>query len=674
MTIFNTLDSLGKFDGKVDEGFLVGYSVSSKGFIVFNSGTCIVQESLHVNFLENKPNVVGCGPTWLFDIYSLTKTMNYQSVTAGNQSNPSAGFQDNFDAEKAGEESDQQYVLFLVWSSGSTNPQNTDGDDAFNGKEPEFNEKKPESEVNIFLSSSAQSKKQDDKTKREAKGKKADFNKLETSITVSPIPTTRVHKDYPMTQIIGDLLTHTIKYTSPALTLKVFANMRRVRKGFFGVETPLFEGMLVAHEIGEGDADEVHGENVNAGDAAKGDVSATLNEVLTTDEEPSIPSHTPPTLPPQPSQDIPSTSQGRMIAKIDADADVVLEKAKEVADNAKDDQDADVQVNVDIQERQAEYYKIDLDYANKVLSIQEDESELAEVQEVMEVVTIAKLITEVIIAASITITTAKVPVPTATIAVAPRKRKKGAMIRDPEESTTTTSTVSSSEKEAQTATQARKNMMLYLKNVAGFKMDYFKGKSYDDIRPIFEAKFNSNVAFLQKTKEEIKEEDSNALKRINETSAEKAVKRQKLDEEVKELKRHLQIVPNEDDDVYTEATFLARKERFATTKPKNFFDDFLLITLGAMFKKPDIHAQIWKNQRSVHGPAKFKGWKLLESCGVQIFTFTTTQLILLVERKYPLTRFTLDQMINILRHEVEEESEVSLELLRFIRQHNQEGA
>nr|GEW71767.1 hypothetical protein [Tanacetum cinerariifolium] len=48
----------------------------------------------------------------------------------------------------------------------------------------------------------------------------------------------------------------------------------------------------------------------------------------------------------------------------------------------------------------------------------------------------------------------------------------------------------------QTEAQARKNMILYLKNVAGFKMDYFKGMSYDDIRPIFERYFDSNVAFL----------------------------------------------------------------------------------------------------------------------------------------------------------------------------------
>nr|GFC66682.1 hypothetical protein [Tanacetum cinerariifolium] len=50
---------------------------------------------------------------------------------------------------------------------------------------------------------------------------------------------------------VGDLSTHTTKYTSPALTQKVFANMRRVGKGFSVVETPLFEGMLVAKEVGE---------------------------------------------------------------------------------------------------------------------------------------------------------------------------------------------------------------------------------------------------------------------------------------------------------------------------------------------------------------------------------------------------------------------------------------
>nr|GFA13438.1 hypothetical protein [Tanacetum cinerariifolium] len=72
VTILNTLDPLGKFQGKVDEGFLVGYSVCSKAFRVFSSRTRIIQETLHVNFMENKLNVGGSSPAWLFDIDSLS--------------------------------------------------------------------------------------------------------------------------------------------------------------------------------------------------------------------------------------------------------------------------------------------------------------------------------------------------------------------------------------------------------------------------------------------------------------------------------------------------------------------------------------------------------------------------------------------------------------------------
>nr|GEY19304.1 putative ribonuclease H-like domain-containing protein [Tanacetum cinerariifolium] len=154
---------------KVDEGFLIGYSVNSKAFRLFNSRTRFVQETLHVNFLENKPNIAGTGLTWLFDIDSLTRTMNYQPFTVGNQSNPSVGFQGKFDAEKAGEDANQQYMLFPVWSTGSLNPQNKEGDVAFDGKEHDA--EKPGSTVNLSLSSSALLGEQDDMSKKKDKGK-----------------------------------------------------------------------------------------------------------------------------------------------------------------------------------------------------------------------------------------------------------------------------------------------------------------------------------------------------------------------------------------------------------------------------------------------------------------------------------------------------------------------
>nr|GEY13449.1 ribonuclease H-like domain-containing protein [Tanacetum cinerariifolium] len=137
---------------------------------------------------------------------------------------------------KVGKElvSTQQYVLLPLWSTGSKDPQNTDVDAACDDKETK-------SEVHVSPSSSDKTKKHNEKAKREAKGKspidfpqdtnsfnaacpsdntvsptfeiddkedvgaEVDFSNLETSITVSPIPTTRVHKDHPVTQIIGDL-------------------------------------------------------------------------------------------------------------------------------------------------------------------------------------------------------------------------------------------------------------------------------------------------------------------------------------------------------------------------------------------------------------------------------------------------------------------------------------
>ncbi|GJR61713.1 putative ribonuclease H-like domain-containing protein [Tanacetum coccineum] len=77
LTILNTLDQLGKFDGKSEEGYLLGYSTSSKGFRVYNRVTRKVQECLHVDFLENQENQKGKGPDWMFDLDLLTPSMNY---------------------------------------------------------------------------------------------------------------------------------------------------------------------------------------------------------------------------------------------------------------------------------------------------------------------------------------------------------------------------------------------------------------------------------------------------------------------------------------------------------------------------------------------------------------------------------------------------------------------
>nr|GEV53868.1 ribonuclease H-like domain-containing protein [Tanacetum cinerariifolium] len=865
----------GKFDGKVDEGFLVG--------------------------------VLCSGPTWLFDIDTLTTTMNYQLLTTSNQSNPSAGVQEQFDVEKAREENVLQYVLFPVWSSGSNNPQKTDGDAAFEVKEPEFEGKKPEFEVNVSSSSKFDDFSDNNINEVNAAGSlvptvgqistnstntfsaagpsniavkditysddedvgaEADFTNLETTITVSPIPTrsmTRVAKDQgglsqihnddfltcmfacflsqeepkrvhqalkdpsrikamqeellqfkmqkvwvlvdlqnrkraigtkwvfrnkkyerdivvrnkarlvaqghtqeegidyeevfapvariesirhlckafeklmkdkfqmssmgeltfflglqvkqkqdgifisqdkyvaeilrkfgltdrksastpidnekpllkdpdgedvdirlmllllvqvsavwsdelmllaycftnkeesidclpnqeiftelarmgyekPSTNLtfykaffssqwkfliytilqfmsakrtswnkfsssmvsaviclstgrkfnfskyifdslvknvdspikfymyprflqlmirkqVGDLSSHSTKYSPFALTQKVFANMRRVGKGFSRVDTPLFEGMIVAQQVDEGAA-EVNVNNVPAaGFADKGAASVAVDDVPAVDKI---------------AQALEITNLKQRVKKLERRNKLKVSKLRRL---------------------------------KKVGTAQRvDTSE----DTVMD---------DGITAASATITAvATAAAPTLTTILSAARRRKRVVIKDLEETATPSTIIHTKpkskdkgkgimvhepkplkkktqieqdkayarelERNPQTEAQSRKNMMIYLRNMAGFKMDYFKRMTYEDIRPIFEKKFNSNMAFLLKTKEQIEEEDSRALKRKVESSEDKAVKKQKLNEEVEKIRKHLQIVLNDDDDVYTEATPLALK-------------------------------------------------------------------------------------------------------------------
>ncbi|GKC72990.1 ribonuclease H-like domain-containing protein, partial [Tanacetum coccineum] len=113
LTILNTLDSLGKFDGKSDEGYLLGYSTSSKAFRVYNKRTKRVEENLHINFLEDQPNVIGTCPNWMFDLDFLTNLMNYIPVSVENQVNVNAGTQDSYVAGSSGKDKGptQEYIL-----------------------------------------------------------------------------------------------------------------------------------------------------------------------------------------------------------------------------------------------------------------------------------------------------------------------------------------------------------------------------------------------------------------------------------------------------------------------------------------------------------------------------------------------------------------------------------
>nr|GEU54858.1 reverse transcriptase domain-containing protein [Tanacetum cinerariifolium] len=410
---------------------------------------------------------------------------------------------------------------------------------------------------------------------------------------------------------VDDLSAHKTKYTSPALTQKVFANMRRIGKGFSGVDTPLFDGMLVQQQvqaIEDAAEDEDNDNKVFVKPTLLSSILATPSPSPTQEHIPSPPqaqTAQPSSLPPpQPSQttNISMTlpTHWGKIAELDFDEDVTLVDAEE-------DRNADVHER--LAESQAKVYHLDLQHAKKVLSMHDtDKAEPAEVEEVIEVVTVAKLMIEVVTTAATTITAAQVPK-----ASAP-KRRRSVVIQDLEETATASvimhSKVKSKDKvkrkEKQDNTvmryqalkrksvikaQARKNMMIYLKNMARFKMDFLKGMTYNDIRPIFEKHYNLNQAFLER----VEEEDICQKEKGNKRKA------------------------NDDDDVYTEATPLA-------------------------LKVPVVDYQIHHKHNKPY-------YKIIKAD---------------VEKKNPLIGFTLEQMLNNVRLEVEEESEMSLELLRLV--------
>ncbi|GJT26061.1 putative ribonuclease H-like domain-containing protein, partial [Tanacetum coccineum] len=229
VTILNTLDKLGKFDGKSDEGFFVGYSLSSKAFRVYNIRTRKVQENLHVGFLENKPMIEGNGPKWLFDLDSLTQSMNYVPVVAGTFSNDSAGIQGVSESSTSSQQ-DQDWIAMPIWKDasyfgdaspnivddateeshdGSNIQNNGTADQQVNTARqevntgsrevstaiPEVNTATPEDLMGPIPTSED----------TQVEDQEIELGNISPSYAVSSTPHTRIHKDHPIDHVIGDV-------------------------------------------------------------------------------------------------------------------------------------------------------------------------------------------------------------------------------------------------------------------------------------------------------------------------------------------------------------------------------------------------------------------------------------------------------------------------------------
>nr|GEY65739.1 hypothetical protein [Tanacetum cinerariifolium] len=458
-----------------------------------------------------------------------------------------------------------------------------------------------------------------------------------------------------------------------AASEELTAAKHKVGKGFSGVETSLFENMLEVRAVDSQDEVQIPAQDDDVQETVTEQVAADVSTSHIADDVAQ------PTSPLPPSHVISSTpitqvkgletanvAQQLEILKLNARVKKLerlnkvksskLRRLKKVGTSQHVDSSEDVEnvfnqgrksVDMETNERielevegrqadtQAEIYNVDLDHSSKVLSMQED----TEVQEAIEVMTTAKLITEIVTAAA---TQPKVLKIAAVAPAVSTRKRKGVVIRDPEEelhtetSAETPTVLKIAAAAPAVSTRKRKGVVirdpgeeLHTETSA----ETPTGLTYDDILPIFQARFDANLKFLFKSREEMEKEDEEIIKSINETPTQKVAKRKRLREQAKEdedLKKQLEVVVDEDDDVFIEATPIGRKVpvlnyeiMMINNKPREDLEDLWKII------KADGQDALWRNQQTVYGQAL---------------------------------------LVNVAKLKVDEESEMSLELLRFTRQ------
>ncbi|GJU58666.1 ribonuclease H-like domain-containing protein [Tanacetum coccineum] len=256
------------FDGKSDEGYLLGYFTTSKAFRVYNKRTKRVEENLHINFLEDQLNVTGTGLNWMFDLDFLTNSMNYIPVSVENQvlwnvvhkilivalkdvalpahekpSESSPKDNDVQDSEdvadkeeqhqmKESEQDLQDELEKMVTQELAAKAMDDVSRQAFEEEKRIIASQKKAAQAtrkipigciyflptNVDLPIDPNMPDLEDASDTlpndglfngaydddEDVGAVANFNNMDNTITVSPIPTLRIHKDHPKGQILGD--------------------------------------------------------------------------------------------------------------------------------------------------------------------------------------------------------------------------------------------------------------------------------------------------------------------------------------------------------------------------------------------------------------------------------------------------------------------------------------
>ncbi|GJX98077.1 hypothetical protein Tco_0355096 [Tanacetum coccineum] len=223
----------------------------------------------------------------------------------------------------------------------------------------------------------------------------------------------------------------------------------------------------------------------------------------------------------------------------------------------------------------------------------------------------------------------------------------------------------------QTMSQQRKTMCTYMKNMAGYKIEHFKGKSFYDVKEMFDNVHKQVTSFVPMDSVMEKERTKRAGLNLQEESS----KRQKTGEGSKPTKELKADEISQKEAYQTFDDMLKKfdrddldkqwslvKERFSSTDPTDDKERTLWVELKRFFE-PDTDDILWKLQRYMHDPLV---WKLYDTCGVyHVSSVRVHDIFMLVEKDYPLTRGILTLMLAN-KLQVDEYSEMANELLRKI--------
>nr|GEW89205.1 hypothetical protein [Tanacetum cinerariifolium] len=474
---------------------------------------------------------------------------------------------------------------------------------------------------------------------------------------------------------VDDLSSHTNQYISLALTQKVFANMRRIGKGFSGVETPLFATMIVqppSHALEE---------------EADVEVLVAHTPPLPTNapSPPLIEPISPPPLepispPPQaqpaqssPPQAVKEVKKGGKIEAIDADEEITLVEMKTQADLGAKLQGRKEDDNVTIKEASAaeptvfDDEEVTMTMAQTLIKMkakkarllnemakrlhnEEIEQDAAREKHEKDDLEKAKVLQKQYVDKQENIDW--------NVVVEQMQEKHLDNIRK----------YQSLKRKPISIAQAKKNMIVYLKNMVGYKMEHFKGMTYDKVRPIFEREYNKVQTLFNPDKDK-------------EPTKKRVAKETLLQESFKKLKavkvagsHSTQDTPTDDPneiskedvknmlEIVSVSEFKVEALQVNTAVPTVDKEKALWVKLTRLFK-PNAVDVFWKLQRYMHDPLT---WKLYTNYGVhQVSSTRRHDIFMLTKKDYPL----LDAVMNLMmsaKLQVYEDCKMAIDLVMKI--------